>query len=123
MTAGGTGPVTQGKRQTAKDKGKRGHYDRPETEPGGGDRGLHRAHPLFVLINGEFNDEDGVLGPKADQGDKGHLKIGVIVKASQNIGKQGSEDRKGNGHEHCQRQCKALVEPGEDHEGHDQSQR
>jgi len=41
-----------------------------------------QAHALFVIILGEFNDQNGVLGGKLDRGEKADLKIDVTGKTS-----------------------------------------
>ena len=40
--------------------------------------GLDQALPLFLHVLGEFHNQNGVLGRKADDGQKAHLKIHVV---------------------------------------------
>ncbi|MNE20971.1 hypothetical protein D3C80_1141160 [compost metagenome] len=59
----GTGTAAENQRQHAKDKGQRGHQDRPQTHAGGFKGGGNQRFALFLhQILGEFDDKNGVFG-------------------------------------------------------------
>src|ERR1700758_4702144 len=62
----------------AEDKGKRRHQDRTQSQPGGINRGLPAAMAAILELPREFDDEDGVLGGKADQHDKADLSQNIV---------------------------------------------
>jgi nitric oxide reductase activation protein len=67
-------PAGDGQRQHAQHEGHRGHDDRAEAQVRGFQRRLDHALALRLQVLGELDDQDGVLGRQADDGDQAHLK-------------------------------------------------
>jgi len=70
MAAGRARAGAGGQRQHAQDEGERGHDDRPEAQASGFHGGVIDGAPLRWRCEANFDDQDGVLGGKADQRDQ-----------------------------------------------------
>jgi hypothetical protein len=75
-------PLANHKRNAAEDEGEGGHQDGAEAEVGPGHRRFEDALAFFVLVLGEFDDQDGVLGRKTDQHHQADLRVNVVFKVA-----------------------------------------
>src|ERR1044071_8886680 len=75
----GAGAFGESQRQYTKDEGQRGHDDGSKTELYRFERRLHDLHSAVDAFFREFNDQDRVLGGKADQRDQTDLRVYVVV--------------------------------------------
>ena len=72
----GTGSGRSDKRQHAQDEREGGHQDRSETQPRSLADGLNDAVALIFQMTGDLDDQDGVLGGRADENDEADLGQG-----------------------------------------------
>ena len=87
------GALRGDERQHAEDERERGHQNRTEPDPRGFDRGLRNRQPALAQLLGEFDDQDRVLGGKADQHDQADLTVDVVGQAAQALRADGAEHR------------------------------
>ncbi len=110
-------------RHDAEDEGEGRHQDRPQPQP----RRLHRRvddlKPLLAPPPGEFDDQDGVLGRKADQHDEADLRIDVDLHAAHPQRRQRAEQRQRHREQHHERHGPALVLRRQDQEDEDDGER
>ncbi len=84
-------PVAMASGTHAEHEGEGGHDDGPQPQPGRLRRGVEQGHALLaVQLDGELDDQDGVLGRQPDQGQQPDLEVDVVVDAAQRDGDQGA---------------------------------
>src|SRR4051812_48385302 len=105
----GTRPGGDGKRNHAEREGERGHDDRAEPVVRGVDGGPHGILAFRLPLTGELDDQDGVLGGKADQHDEADLGQDVVVGALQHHAHQSGQNGQRRDQDDRQRQRPALV--------------
>ena len=109
-------PCRNDHRRDAEDEGKAGHQDRPEAQPASFDGGVPKRLALLAQRLGELDDENAVLGCKADDRHDADREIDVVRQAAQHGGDDRAEDAERNGQQHRQRYGPAFVERGEHEE-------
>src|SRR5205823_4001972 len=62
---------------TPRDEDQGGHKDWPQPQSGSFQGRIDQGLTLIVLVLGEFNDQNGILGGKADQHDQSNLGINI----------------------------------------------
>src|SRR6185437_1216215 len=107
------------KRNAAEDEGKGRHDDGTEAETGGAECGVGDGLALFVVADGELDDEDGVLRGKADEHDEADGGEDVVFKRAHGEGEVGAEDGDGRGEQDAEGKRPAFVERGEDEESNE----
>jgi rRNA maturation protein Nop10 len=106
----GPGPLRDHQREHAQDEGERRHNDRPQPHPGGFHGGLEQGGTLLLLVAGELDDEDGVLGRQAHQYHEANLHEDVDVHPGQRDACHGTQQAHGHDQDHRQRQRPTLVQ-------------
>ena len=76
-------PIAQTSGITPRMKAKRRHQDRPQAQARRLDRGVEAVAAAVLELLGEFDDQNGVLGRKADQHDEADLREDVVVLPAQ----------------------------------------
>ena len=88
-TGCGTGTGGHGQRDGADNEGQGRHDDRAQTDLGGFNSSRHGIHAALIDTDfGVFDDQDGVLGSQADDGQDTDLEVDVVLLA-QEVGKDG----------------------------------
>jgi hypothetical protein len=68
--------------QDAKNEGKRGHEDWPQTQPGSFRRSLDPPLSGFHLLPREFHDQDRILAGEPDENNESDLGEDIVVLSS-----------------------------------------
>ena len=87
------------------------------------DRRLDQRLALRAQILGEFDDQDGVLGREADDGDQADGEIDVVRQAAQRRREHRAADAERHRQQHRERNGPAFIERGEQQEHHQHRQR
>ena len=77
---------------------------------------------LLALLRRELDDQDGVLGRQADQGDEADLEVDVVRHAAQPDRDERADEGERHREQHRDRQRPALVLRGEDQEHEDHAE-
>ena len=119
----GAGAAGHGQRDRADDEGQGRHDDRAETDLGGFDSSRYGIHTAFIDTDfGVFDDQDGVLGGQADDGQQTDLEVQVILLV-QEVGKSRSPENTGRQAEHNSKgYFPAFIQGGQDEEDEEDSQ-
>src|SRR4029077_20192367 len=88
-------------RYHAKDKSKRGHYDWPKPKLSSIDGGIADRYSFAPSKDGEFDDQNRILGGEADQCYKSNLEIDIVVQSPHPGGKDRTENRKRDSSNDC----------------------
>lgn len=116
-------PGGDGQRDRADDEGQGRHDDRAETDLGRFDSSRYRVHAAFIDTDfGVFDDQDGVLGGQADDGQQTDLEVQVILLV-QEVGKSRSPENTGRQAEHNSKgYFPAFIQGSQDEKDEEDSQ-
>jgi hypothetical protein len=78
----GAGSFSDHQGQDAKNEGKRGHEDWPQTQPGSFRRSLDPPLSGFHLLPREFHDQDRILAGEPDENNESDLGEDIVVLSS-----------------------------------------
>jgi hypothetical protein len=110
LTPVGPGAARKDQWNDPGDEGDAGHHDRAKAQTGGFERGGERGKAATERRFGEFDDENGVLGGKADGGEQGDLKEDVVGKTAQGRGKDRADDPERDDQHDRERHRPAFVQ-------------
>ena len=118
-----TGAGSDGQRDRADDEGQGRHDDRAETDLGRFDCSRYGIHAAFIDTDfGVFDDQDGILGGQADDGQQTDLEVQVILLVHE-IGKDRSPEDACRQAEHDGKwYFPAFIEGSQDEEDEEDSQ-
>src|SRR5256714_620665 len=119
----GPGAGGDRQRQHAENERERGHHDGPQPQPAGFDRGGEFVHAALLLLLGELDDQDGVLGREADQDDEADLRDEVVVHATEPRAEERERQTHRRDQDDGQRQRPALILGGMDEKDEEHAKR
>ena len=111
------GAVGDDQRIEAENEGERGHHHRAEAQARALGRRLQQRHAALALLLGEFDDENAVLGRKADQHDHADLPVEIERQPFEQDEQEGAEHADRDREQDRHRDGPALVKADEEQIG------
>ena len=119
----GACPGGDGQRDGADDEGQGRHDDRAETDLGGFDGSRYGIHTAFIDTDlSVFDDQDGVLGGQADDGQDTDLEVEVILLIQEISKDRCPEQACRQAEEYGERYFPAFIQGSQDEEDEEDSQ-